>query len=196
MPSVLVTELQEYCQRAFCLETADECVEANRKTVAGASADRTSAGALRCRYFAPDAQTAGARLFSYAADWLPALVPTGNAGFLMVTCRYLMSILISPSINPRLNWLIGCVFPQSGGGFFRRRLRGSLLNAKLRWKIVSHSGWINCSNINCVNGCCVISASAWQRLFGNRACWPKGSCPMASLASWRCRVMPTTSRHW
>ena len=59
------------------------------------------------RYFAPDAQAAGARLFSYAADWLPALAPRGMPA-LLVTCSYLMSLISPKRINPEIelaDWL-------------------------------------------------------------------------------------------
>ncbi|WP_316672068.1 exodeoxyribonuclease V subunit gamma [uncultured Tolumonas sp.] len=124
MPSVLVTELQEYCQRAFCLATASDDDEAKQE-------ERLLAHLLTehplvpydARYFTPDAQVAGARLFSYAADWLPALAPTGNAGFFDGELPLPDELNITKQ-KPEIelaDWLR--FFRNPVAGFFRRRLR-------------------------------------------------------------------------
>ncbi len=121
MPSVLVTELVEYCQRAFLLPEDEEKAETEQETALHQHLltehplvpyDR--------RYFSPSVPPATADLFSYAAEWLPALTPTGQAGFFDARLSLPEELQGKPEIE-LADWLR--FFRNPVAGFFRRRLR-------------------------------------------------------------------------
>jgi len=123
MPSVLVTELLEYCQRAFCLpEDAAKPETDQEKGVLSYLLTEHPLVPYDRRYFLPQAQRPDARLFSYASEWLPALAPEANPQFF--ADKLPLPDELGQDKIPVIelaDWLR--FFRNTVAGFFRRRLR-------------------------------------------------------------------------
>lgn len=129
MPSVLVTELLEYCQRSFCLESDSGLAETDQEeNLLGALLTEHPLVAYDARYYEPQAMQPAARYFSYAREWLPALQSTtsGDVTFLdqklplpeELDAQHIAQIELA-------DWLR--FFRNPVAGFFRRRLRVQFL---------------------------------------------------------------------
>jgi exodeoxyribonuclease V gamma subunit len=116
MASVLVTELQEYCQRSFCLaSSAVDEAEQEKQLLAHLLTDHPLVPYDR-RYYTDETPV----LFSYAAEWLPTLSPEQSASFLDATLALPEELKGKPEIE-LADWLR--FFRNPVAGFFRRRLR-------------------------------------------------------------------------
>lgn len=121
MPAVLVTELLEYCQRAFLLPDDEHKAETEQETALQAHLlTEHPLVAYDPRYFATEAQQTDARLFSYAAEWLPTLTPGGQTPFFDDRLALPEELTGKPELD-LADWLR--FFRNPVAGFFRRRLR-------------------------------------------------------------------------
>ncbi|WP_081741443.1 exodeoxyribonuclease V subunit gamma [Tolumonas lignilytica] len=121
MPSVLVSELLEYCQRSFLLPEDQAKPETEQETALSQHLlIEHPLVAYDQRYFAPQAQLSDARWFSYAAEWLPALTPGEQAPFFDGRLALPAELAAHPEIELS-DWLR--FFRNPVAGFFHRRLR-------------------------------------------------------------------------
>lgn len=129
MPSVLVTELLEYCQRSFCLASDSELSETEQEDrLLKALLIEHPLVAYDARYFDPEAQQPSARYFSYAQEWLPALSNTSTEPSDFFDQALELPEELKPASKPQIDlsdWLR--FFRNPVAGFFRRRLRVQFL---------------------------------------------------------------------